>query len=97
MNQDEVDRQFSLVTGGLESSSVLVDGRFIAKLARPVIWLLGVSTDIVVRVLGGDPKAGREEVTDEEIRAMVSGSPGTSVIGFPASVPHWRIVKPLAC
>ena len=50
----------------------LVD--FIAKLARPVIWLLGVSTDIVVRVLGGDPKAGREEVTDEEIRAMVSGS-----------------------
>ncbi|BAK34299.1 hypothetical protein MLP_12850 [Microlunatus phosphovorus NM-1] len=50
----------------------LVD--FIAKLARPVIWLLGVSTDAVVRVLGGDPKAGREEVTDEEIRAMVSGS-----------------------
>ncbi len=50
----------------------LVD--FIAKLARPVIWLLGVSTDAVVRVLGGDPTAGREEVTDEEIRAMVSGS-----------------------
>ena len=25
-------------------------------------------------MLGGDPKAGREEVTDEEIRAMVSGS-----------------------
>lgn len=50
----------------------LVD--FIAKLARPVIWLLGVSTDAVVRVLGGDPKASREEVTDEEIRAMVSGS-----------------------
>lgn len=50
----------------------LVD--FIAQLARPVIWLLGVSTDVVVRVLGGDPKAGREEVTDEEIRALVSGS-----------------------
>lgn len=50
----------------------LVD--LVAKLARPVIWLLGVSTDVVVRVLGGDPKAGREEVTDEEIRALVSGS-----------------------
>ena len=50
----------------------LVD--FIAKLARPVIWLLGVSTDVVVRILGGDPKASREEVTDEEIRALVSGS-----------------------
>lgn len=50
----------------------LVD--FIAKLARPVIWLLGVSTDVVVRILGGDPTASREEVSDEEIRAMVSGS-----------------------
>ena len=46
----------------------------IAWLARPVIWFLGVSTDVVVRVLGGDPKASREEVSDEEIRAMVSGS-----------------------
>ncbi|MFP5282828.1 MAG: hemolysin family protein, partial [Actinomycetes bacterium] len=46
----------------------------IASLARPVIWLLGASTDVVVKLLGGDPGAGREEVTDEEIRAMVSGS-----------------------
>ncbi|GAB3622139.1 hemolysin family protein [Mariniluteicoccus endophyticus] len=46
----------------------------IAIVARPVIWFLGFSTDIVVRVLGGDPDAAREEVTDEEIRAMVSGS-----------------------
>jgi putative hemolysin len=51
----------------------LVD--FIAKLARPVIWLLGVSTNGAVRVLGGDPNVGREEVTAEEIRALVSGSP----------------------
>ncbi|QIK73069.1 HlyC/CorC family transporter [Propioniciclava coleopterorum] len=46
----------------------------IAKIARPVIWFLGVSTNLVVRVLGGDPKASREEVTDEELRAMVSSS-----------------------
>lgn len=46
----------------------------IAKFARPVIWFLGVSTNVVVRVLGGDPKAAREEVTDEELRAMVSSS-----------------------
>jgi len=50
----------------------LVD--FIASLARPVIWLLGVSTNVVVRLLGGDPSAGRDEVSDEEIRALVSGS-----------------------
>jgi putative hemolysin len=50
----------------------LVD--FTAKAARPLIWLLGVSTDVLVRVLGGDPKVTREEVTNEEIRTMVSGS-----------------------
>jgi len=44
----------------------------IAKLARPVIWLLSVSTDLVVRVLGGDPKAQRETISDEELREMVS-------------------------
>ncbi|PFG15845.1 putative hemolysin [Propionicimonas paludicola] len=46
----------------------------IAWLATPVIWFLGKSTDVVVRVFGGDPKAGREEVTDEELRAMVGSS-----------------------
>jgi putative hemolysin len=46
----------------------------IARMARPVIWLLGASTDVLVRLFGGDPGASREEVSDEEIRAMVSGS-----------------------
>ena len=47
---------------------------FIARIARPVIWFLGKSTNVVVRLIGGDPAAAREEVTDEEIRALVSGS-----------------------
>ncbi|HHV19939.1 MAG TPA: HlyC/CorC family transporter [Propionibacterium sp.] len=46
----------------------------IATVLKPVIWFLGVSTNVVVRVLGGDPGAAREEVTDEEIRSMVSSS-----------------------
>lgn len=46
----------------------------IARLATPVIWFLGKSTDLVVRILGGDPNASREEVTDEELRAMVGSS-----------------------
>ena len=46
----------------------------IAKVLRPVIWLLGASTNVLVKLLGGDPSAGREEVSDEEIRALVSGS-----------------------
>ncbi|MDO5082211.1 HlyC/CorC family transporter [Arachnia propionica] len=46
----------------------------IAALARPVIWFLGVSTDAVVRVFGGDPKRAKDGVSDEELRAMVSVS-----------------------
>ncbi|WP_297746204.1 hemolysin family protein [uncultured Tessaracoccus sp.] len=46
----------------------------IATLMRPVIWLLDVSTNALVRVLGGDPKQAREVVTDEELRQMVSSS-----------------------
>ncbi len=51
----------------------------IAKAVRPLIWFLGVSTNTVVRLLGGDPSAGREQVTDEEIRAIVSGAPSLGV------------------
>ena len=46
----------------------------VARVLRPVIWLLGASTNVLVKLLGGDPGAGREEVSDEEIRALVSGS-----------------------
>lgn len=46
----------------------------IAALARPVIWFLGVSTDAVVRVFGGDPTRAKDGVSDEELRAMVSVS-----------------------
>lgn len=46
----------------------------IATLARPVIWFLGVSTDAVVRIFGGDPKLSKDAVSDEELRAMVSVS-----------------------
>lgn len=49
-----------------------VDG--IARVLTPVIWLLEVSTNAAVRLLGGRPEAAREEVTDEEIRSMVSDS-----------------------
>ena len=39
---------------------------------RPVVWLLSKSTDLVVRVLGGDPSRQREEVTEEELRELVA-------------------------
>jgi putative hemolysin len=43
----------------------------IASLFRPVIWLLSRSTNIVVRLLGLDPHAGGEQVTEEELRDLV--------------------------
>lgn len=46
----------------------------IATLMKPVIWLLDVSTNALVRILGGDPERARESVTDEELRQMVSSS-----------------------
>ena len=44
----------------------------VAAVSRPLIWLLSVSTDAVVRLLGGDPTAQRESMSDEELRELVS-------------------------
>ena len=44
----------------------------VAMITRPVVWLLSVSTNVVVRMLGLDPAAGGEDVTEEELRDMVS-------------------------
>ncbi|MBN2624181.1 MAG: HlyC/CorC family transporter, partial [Acidimicrobiales bacterium] len=42
-----------------------------ATVTRPVVWLLSRSTDIAVRLMGGDPSLQREEVTEAELREMV--------------------------
>jgi len=44
----------------------------IATALRPVIWLLGRSTDMVLRLLGSDPTAQRERMSDDELRDLVS-------------------------
>ena len=43
-----------------------------AKLMRPVIWLLSVSTNVVVRLLGADPGVTRESISEEELRGLVN-------------------------
>jgi len=45
----------------------------ISVMARPLVWLLSRSTNLVVRLLGGDPKAGRGVMTEEELRDLVAG------------------------
>lgn len=44
----------------------------LSTLTKPVVWLLSKSTDIAVRLLGGDPERQREEVTGDELRDMVA-------------------------
>jgi putative hemolysin len=44
----------------------------VARMARPAIWLLSRSTDGVVRLSGGDPRAGRETISEEELRDIVA-------------------------
>lgn len=45
--------------------------QLLAVVSKPVIWLLGISTNAVVRVLGGQPGSTREEVDLEELREMI--------------------------
>ena len=44
----------------------------IASLSRPVIWLLSKSTNLAVRMLGGDPHAQGDAITEDELRGMVA-------------------------
>jgi putative hemolysin len=44
----------------------------IATLSRPVIWLLSKSTDVLVRLFGGDPKVSGESISQEELRDLVA-------------------------
>ena len=47
-----------------------------ATVMRPVIWLLSISTNALVRLLGGDPNKTSDELTDEEVRDIVATHQG---------------------
>jgi putative hemolysin len=59
-------------TEGVARAAAPTLDRFAAAV-RPVIWLLSVSTDLVVRLLGGDPSINRESISEEELRDLVTG------------------------
>ena len=48
----------------------------LATITGPIVWLLGKATDVVVRLLGGDPHRGREELTFEELRQLITSHGG---------------------
>lgn len=51
-----------------------------AALCRPAVWLLTLSTNGVLRILGIDPNEEREEVTEQEIRMMADIGEETGAI-----------------
>jgi putative hemolysin len=57
-----------------ESIAVAVAGLvdWLARVTRPFIWLLSRSTDVLVRVLGGDPGANKEEISEDELRGILA-------------------------
>jgi putative hemolysin len=44
----------------------------LATASRPVVWLLGRATDLVVRLAGSDPARHRDEISPAEIRDLVA-------------------------
>ena len=54
--------------------------RFCAGVFKPIVWLLSASTNGVLRLIGIDPNAEQEEVTEEEIRMMVDMGGETGAI-----------------
>ena len=43
----------------------------LSTISRPAVWLLSRSTDLVVRIFGGDPNADEEQMSAEELRDLV--------------------------
>jgi putative hemolysin len=44
----------------------------LATLSRPIVWVLSVSTNALVRLFGGDPRQSGEAISQEELRDLVA-------------------------
>ncbi len=44
----------------------------LSRVTAPLVWLLSVATDLVVRLLGGDPEVAREDLSVEEVQHLLS-------------------------
>lgn len=56
-----------------ESLALAISGLIsaISALFKPIVWVLSVSTDLVLRLMGIDPNEEDEPVSEEDIRMMV--------------------------
>ncbi len=83
---------FSLICGELvpkrlamrktETLSLGLSGTvyFVSKVFAPIVWLLTVSTNGVLRLMGIDPNDDDEEVSEEDIRMMAEASAEKGII-----------------
>src|SRR5262249_54134201 len=44
----------------------------LSRLSRPAVWTLGKTTNLIVRALGGNPHAGSDELSPEELRDLIA-------------------------
>jgi putative hemolysin len=75
---------FSLVLGELSPKRIALQRQIsiavftapvldaLATVVAPVVWLISVSVNMVVRLLGGDPNLGRGVMSSEELRDLVT-------------------------
>jgi len=75
---------FSLILGELSPKRIALQRQerislfaapildWMAAAARPIVWLLSVTVNLVVRLLGGDPKVGRGVMSSDELRDLVT-------------------------
>ena len=52
----------------------------LAKIFRPVVLLLGLCTNVMVRLLGGDPKDGGNEISAEELQSLVAANQSLTTV-----------------
>lgn len=74
-----VPKRFALQKSASFSLALAPPLVIFAALMRPVIWLLSVSTNTVVKILGGDPHAKNERMSDDELRDLVGAHQGLEV------------------
>ncbi|MEV6716236.1 hemolysin family protein [Lentzea sp. NPDC051208] len=48
----------------------------LSTISRPAVWVLSASTNLVVRVFGGNPNAESEQLSSEELRELVKSQRG---------------------
>ena len=73
-----VPKRLGLQRAEAVSLSVAAPVDLLARISRPFIWFLSLSTNAVVRLIGLDPEAAKEGISGEELRGIVAAQDSLS-------------------